>query len=146
MKIEIKEVDVAVILPIRQKVLREGKPIEMCKMPGDNLESSVHLGLYCENELTGIASLMVDAHPDFPDLSQLRLRGMAVLPKFQKKKLGELLIEETVTIAEKNHANLLWFNAREAAVGFYEKFGFSVKGNRFFIEDVGNHFLMYKKL
>ncbi|MDT0293223.1 GNAT family N-acetyltransferase [Mesonia ostreae] len=146
MNIEMKEVDAAVVLPIRQKVLREGKPIEMCKMPGDELSSSIHLGLFYENKLAGIATLMVDAHPDFPDLSQLRLRGMAVLPEFQKKQLGKLLIEEAINISQKKHADILWFNARETAIGFYEKFDFSVKGNGFLIEDVGNHFLMYKEL
>ncbi|MDQ7917489.1 GNAT family N-acetyltransferase [Mesonia sp. MT50] len=146
MNIEIKEVDVAVVLSIRQEVLRNGKPIRMCKMQGDELPSSIHLGLFYENKLAGITSLMVEAHPEFPDLSQLRLRGMAVLPEFQKKKLGKLLMEEAISVSQKKHADILWFNAREAAVGFYEKFGFSVRGNLFNIKDVGDHFLMYKEL
>lgn len=146
MNIEIKEVDAAVVLPIRQEVLRKGKPLNLCKMQGDELQSSIHLGLFYEDKLAGIATLMADAHPDFPDLSQLRLRGMAVLPEFQKKQLGKLLIEEAIHMAKKKNVSLLWFNARVLAVEFYEKFGFSVKGNLFSIEGVGNHFLMYKEL
>lgn len=146
MNIQIKEVDVAAILPIRQKVLRDGKALEFCEMPGDNLPSTTHLGIYYNDKLVGIASLMKDNHPDFSNNSQLRLRGMAVLQDYQKKQLGKLLLEEAVHTAKAKKYDILWFNARNIAVEFYKKFNFSVKGDLFMMEDVGPHFLMYKKL
>ena len=30
----------------------------------------------------------------------------------------------------------LWFDARESAIGFYQRFGFSVAGNRFYKDKV----------
>jgi hypothetical protein len=39
---------------------------------------------------------------------------------------------------------LLWFNARETAVPFYEKLGCTKKGASFEIPEIGLHFLMYK--
>lgn len=147
MNIQIREVESNTVLPIRQKVLRVGKALEFCKMPGDDDNSTIHLGLYFNNVLAGIATLMIDDHPDFSfKNSQLRLRGMAVLPDYQKKQLGNLLLEKAIEIAKSQNYKILWFNAREIAVGFYQKFGFSVKGNVFMIEDVGPHFLMYKSL
>jgi len=147
LNIQIREVESNTVLPIRQKVLRDGKALKFCKMPGDDDNSTIHLGLYFNNVLAGIATLMIDDHPDFSfKNSQLRLRGMAVLPDHQKKQLGNLLLEKAIQIAKSQNYKILWFNAREIAVGFYQKFGFSVKGNIFMIEDVGPHFLMYKSL
>ncbi|SNB42987.1 Acetyltransferase, GNAT family, YitI (fragment) [Flavobacterium psychrophilum] len=45
-----------------------------------------------------------------------------------------------------NQASLIWFNAREAAVPFYEKLGYTKNGLPFAIANVGIHFLMFKNL
>ena len=49
-------------------------------------------------------------------------------------------------IIQKYNCNLLWFNARETAVDFYKKMGYTVIGESFIINDIGTHFVMYKKL
>jgi ribosomal protein S18 acetylase RimI-like enzyme len=44
------------------------------------------------------------------------------------------------------NGNLIWFNARENAVKFYEKLGYTKQGNPFIIDGIGSHYVMYKML
>ena len=71
---------------------------------------------------------------------------MAVLTDFQKKGIGELLVLYTEDYVRKQKGNLIWFNARELAVGFYEKLNYQKTGEPFLIPDVGLHYIMFKKL
>ena len=52
--------------------------------------------------------------------------------------------QEHYVLNEKN--DLIWFNAREKAVGFYERLGYKKNGNPFSIADIGIHYLMFKKI
>ncbi|MGB3776426.1 MAG: GNAT family N-acetyltransferase, partial [Leeuwenhoekiella sp.] len=78
--------------------------------------------------------------------SQYRLRGMAVLPAYRGKDYGKKLIAEGEKILRERGVAVLWFNAREIAVGFYEKLDFKIVGESFEIPTVGSHYVMYKKL
>jgi ribosomal protein S18 acetylase RimI-like enzyme len=71
---------------------------------------------------------------------------MAVLPQYQKQGLGEKLVESAEKLIVEKEGNLIWFNARENAVGFYKKLGYEVKGDVFDIAGVGPHYIMYKAL
>ncbi|WP_235889609.1 GNAT family N-acetyltransferase [Flavobacterium restrictum] len=42
--------------------------------------------------------------------------------------------------------DLIWFNARKEAVGFYEKLGYTQKGELFAIAGVGEHIVLFKKI
>ena len=77
---------------------------------------------------------------------QFQLRGMATLEEFQKQGLSAALLQTAFPIIKRNHVNLLWCNAREAAVGFYEKMGFEKNSDTFEIEGVGPHILMHKTI
>jgi GNAT superfamily N-acetyltransferase len=69
---------------------------------------------------------------------------MAILEEYQSTGFGKLLIEEIFNFIESTQVELLWFNARESAVPFYEKLGCTKKGASFEIPEIGLHFLMYK--
>jgi ribosomal protein S18 acetylase RimI-like enzyme len=132
---------------VRQPVLRPGKPIETCIFEGDGLSTTTHLGLYVNNELAGIVSIFDTASKlFFLQGKQFQLRGMAVLPQYQKQGLGEKLVESAEKLIVEKEGNLIWFNARENAVGFYKKLGYEVKGDVFDIAGVGPHYIMYKAL
>jgi hypothetical protein len=55
--ITIKQISSEETFPVRQPVLRPGKPIETCIFEGDGLSTTTHLGLYVNNELAGIVSI-----------------------------------------------------------------------------------------
>jgi len=99
---------------VRHPVLRQGKTIETCYFEGDLLPESLHLGLYLENRLVGVASFLKNKHKLFLG-NQSQLRGMAVLPEFQKNGFGEMLFTAGEKQLKENKTNILWFNAREIA-------------------------------
>ena len=142
----IKEITALETFSVRQPVLRPGKSMETCHFDGDNLASTRHFGLFLDEKLAGIASLFQEKTNLLTENNQFQLRGMAVLDQFQKKGIGESLVKHAEENAKSRDAEVIWFNAREIAVGFYEKLGYKVIGAPFNIGDIGTHFIMHKKI
>ncbi len=142
----IREITAVETYPIRHPVLRPKQPIASCAFEGDQAATTVHFGYYEHGQLLGVASLFAADNPSFEYPAQLQLRGMAVLPDQQKKGIGEQLIRYAEDFAHTAHYKLIWFNAREVAIGFYQKIGYSVWGGPFEIDGIGIHYMMFKKL
>ncbi|MDI9308651.1 MAG: GNAT family N-acetyltransferase [Limnohabitans sp.] len=131
---------------IRQEVLRKGKPIESCYFDGDSNESTFHFGIYINKELAGIATLLETKTDLIENDAQYQLRGMAVLDLYRKKNIGTELLKKIERFCIENEKEILWFNARKTAIEFYKKSGYEILGKEFEIENIGTHFLMFKKL
>ena len=82
----------------------------------------------------------------FENKNQIQLRGMAILETEQKKGFGNMLIKCIEKDINTQNISLIWFNARENTILFYEKLGYSILGNQFEILGIGKHYMMYKKL
>ena len=143
---EIKKISSIETYPIRHKVLRKEKPIETCQFKGDDDENTTHFGLFLEDKLVGIISIFKENNNLFPESKQFQIRGMAVLEEFQGKGFGAELVKEAENHCINLNTDLIWFNAREKAVPFYEKLNYKITGDSFLIPDVGIHFVMYKKI
>lgn len=141
---EVKKITYLETFPVRSEVLRKGKPIETCFFLGDNDEETVHFGLFKENNLIGVASVFKVTNENFDKSNQFQLRGMAVLNSYQGLGYGNLILEEVCKYVKLQNAEILWFNARENAVKFYQNFGFSIHGDSFEIQEIGTHFVMFK--
>lgn len=144
--VTLKEITALETYSVRHPVLREGKPLESCHFEGDDLQSTIHIGLYVNAALIGVVSLFKTKNAEFKSDNQFQIRGMAVLKHHQKRGYGNQLIIEAEVIANNNNCKLLWFNAREKAVGFYEKMNYKIIGEPFNVGDIGTHFVMSKKL
>jgi GNAT superfamily N-acetyltransferase len=131
---------------VRHPVLRAGKPIESCQFDGDDLESTTHFGLFVDRELIAVVSLFKNNNALFNSENQYQIRGMAVLSEFQYKNYGQELVKHCEIYCTVNKASLIWFNAREQAVSFYEKLQYKKIGSPFNITDIGLHYLMNKNL
>lgn len=142
----IQEITAIRTYPVRQAVLRAGKPIESCHFVGDKLPSTHHFGYFTANQLLGVISLFEAKNATFEQQKSFQIRGMAVLESHQKKGIGEALVREVETFCKKQKTTLIWFNARTSAVGFYKKMDYEIAGSEFEIKEVGPHFLMYKKI
>ncbi|MFH6969461.1 GNAT family N-acetyltransferase [Flavobacterium sp. FlaQc-28] len=142
----IKEIPSKETYIVRQPVLRKGKPIESCIFEGDDLETTHHFGLFQNENLTGIISLFTKSNPIFAENLQGQIRGMAILENYQKKGFGEALVKHCEDYCRQNKVDLIWFNARTAAVGFYKRMNYEALGEPFEIKDVGEHYLMFKKI
>lgn len=60
--------------------------------------------------------------------------------------IGRKLLEQGINECRKKGGDLLWCNARTSAAGFYRKLNFAIQGEVFNIENIGPHYVMYKKL
>ena len=142
----IKEITAQETFLVRNLVLRLGKPIETCFFDGDNSEQTKHFGYFDNTKIVGVVSVYKNKNAIFKFPNQYQIRGMAILEEFQGNGCGKLLVKHCEDYLISNEANLIWFNARETAIIFYEKLGYTKNGFPFVITDVGIHFLMFKNL
>lgn len=146
MTIKIKPIEPLATYSVRHPVLRHGKPEESCRFEGDDLDSTHHLGLFVNEQLVGVVTLMRMHHSLFQDQIQFQMRGMAVLREFQGKGLGAKLVLKAEEYVRDQASTILWFNARESAVPFYKKMKFNTIGASFEIKEIGKHYVMFKAL
>jgi GNAT superfamily N-acetyltransferase len=140
----IKEIQSSETYLVRQEELRKGKPLETCHFEGDDEKTTKHFGIELNEKIIGIVSVYQVNSQLFFNENQFQIRGMAVLEAHQQKGYGALLIERAEKYCFEKNASVIWFNAREKAVPFYEKNGYQTKGNSFEIPEVGTHFIMFK--
>ncbi len=140
------------VIPLRHRVLREGLPIATARFDADDDTRTKHAGVHLADTEGSLnrppvccVSLMRNSYNRVP---AWQVRGMATDHQLQGRGLGtqlldwvqrELQHEPTVP-----RVKLMWCNAREAAVDFYEKNGWLRSSNGFDIKGVGWHFEMTK--
>ena len=61
----------------------------------------------------------------------VRLRQMAVPDNLHGRGIGASIINFAENIARDKGYKIMTMHARDTAIGFYEKFGFQIKGNQF---------------
>jgi len=140
----IKQITPEETIDVRHPVLRQGRPREDCYFPNDDLNTTVHFGIYDNHKLAGVATFLENNFPDFEG-SHLQLRGMAVLDEFKGKGYGKQLLKAGEQLAYQKQKQYLWCNARIVAKSFYENQGYKTFGDSFEIPLVGTHFVMYKE-
>ena len=142
--IEVKEISAEETFPIRLEVLRKNIQLPY-EFNGDFDSDTIHLGAFKNDILIAVSSYMKASNKNFEG-NQYQLRGMATLTEYQGFGSGKLMLQEAVLILNKKNIDILWCNARIAAVEFYEKQGFQTFGEKFDIQFVGEHYVMFKKL
>ncbi|WP_438962443.1 GNAT family N-acetyltransferase [Nonlabens sp.] len=152
MNIEIRSISALETYPVRHPILRAGRPIEECYFNGDELDTTVHLGVFINGTITAVASYLQHQDPTVEPLTSLKkeqcyqLRGMAVLQDMQGKQLGKKLLLHAEQLFMNKGVKALWFNARAIAIPFYEKMGYHKASGAFEITPIGTHYKMYKLL
>ena len=79
-------------------------------------------------------------------LAYWRLRGMAAAFEHQGQGLGSALLSTGIKKIRQLNGDVLWCNARESAIQFYQKHGFELEGAIFDIDGIGPHCIMYRYL
>jgi len=138
---EIKKCNIKEVLPLRMSVLRPGRPMEEGIFPGDEDETTFHLGLFEENNLISIASFYKENKEGYEG-EGYRLRSMATNPEYQGKGFGKRILDAGIRVLKENNIDYLWCNARTSATGFYRTFGFDVISPEFDIPHIGPHYEM----
>lgn len=142
----LKKITTIATYPVRHAVLRKGKPIETCSFDNDDDPTTKHFGLFDNEELKGVVSVFEKKNPIFNEIKQFQIRGMAVLENAQGYGLGKILMLEAEKYCNAEKGEIIWFNARENAVGFYENMDYRINGTSFDISGIGIHYVMFKEL
>jgi predicted N-acetyltransferase YhbS len=92
----------------------------------DDTPGAWHLGAVDEaGRIVAISSFYFDAYPPRPEAQPaVQLAFMAVDPEVQGEGIGTAVMGEAIRRLRASDAVLLWANARDSALPFYEKFGF----------------------
>jgi ribosomal protein S18 acetylase RimI-like enzyme len=128
---------------------------QMVKMRDDILRKPLGLG-FTEDELEAEKdNMLIAAFEDDQMLGccmlveeqpgTVRLRQMAVLNDLQGKGIGRALMNFAENLARDRGYKIVRMHARENAVGFYEKVGYKVRGDKF-TEVTITHYVMEKIL
>lgn len=145
-KFYIREISSQETFKVRHPVLRQGRPIEDCAFEGDELETTIHLGLYINEQLISVATFLSNKNDIFPEIRQYQLRGMAVLKSYQGQQLGQYILKHGEQLLTEKRVVRVWLNAREHAVNFYKNNHYQIVGQPFEINKVGMHYVMTKRL
>jgi len=134
--IHIRAMNFLEVRPLRLEVLRAGMANQSVEFDGDDEATTVHLGAFDETEVNiGVSSWMQRPFQPEPDLKALQLRGMATAVHLQRHGVGALLLEAGLNHAQENGFAVIWANARDAALNFYNRHGYTTVGEGF-IESV----------
>lgn len=132
------------IFQVRWDVLRPCRPIASAQFAGDHEPTTIHVGAFANGQNICCATATRAPWQNNP---AWQLRGMGVTPNWQKKGVGQQVLAHLEDLARQAaDLRLIWCNAREEAVKFYEKQGWKVASESFYIEDVGPHFKMTKNI
>jgi len=142
--------------PLREKILRPGRPADESRFACDENPLTFHVGVFVNQNLMTVSTFAPEAPPQSllalseefleESLNAYRLRGMATDMNFQGQGAGAKAIAFAEVELQRRHCQMLWFNAREGAFTFYEKLGFQYHGEMFELPHIGPHKVMYKLL
>jgi N-acetylglutamate synthase-like GNAT family acetyltransferase len=142
-EILVAAVDVEEIVDLRYRVLRAGLPRDAAYFPGDRDATTVHLAAKSDGKIIGCATVLVN---EWDGQRACQLRGMAIDPDWQGKRIGRRLLDEIHQTARGAGVQILWANARVPAAEFYRKHGWEIVSEEFEIPTAGPHYKMIRRL
>lgn len=123
---------------LRRLVLRNGDPQAEVAWVEDLGDGAFHLGLRDgEGAVVAVGTFLPRETPYRPGILAYQLRGMAVSPEVQGLGLGGVLLRAGIDRVRQRGAQVLWANARDTAIGFYERHGMTVVGDGFVTDATG---------
>ena len=135
--ITIEQVEAADTFPLRAQELRQGRPLEM---DGDDAPYALHLAARVDGgEIVGVVRFHPRDCPWRVGEGSWQLRGMATDPRVRGLGAGRALVAEGLVRVAARGGDLVWCDARKAAVGFYQRIGFSIVTEEYDLRPVGPH-------
>ena len=136
MSVTIRFAMTAEVRPLRLEVLRVHTTNKSVDFEGDDDVTTRHLvAVDSHGEIVGVSTWLERPLDQQPHLRALQLRGMATAISVQNQGIGALILAAGVDYALSLDADLMWANARDQALNFYNRNGFVTAGEGF-IESV----------
>lgn len=118
--------------------------MEACVIDIDDAPGAFHLGVYLGENLISIGSFFQMPSSKLELSCQYRLRAMATHPDYRGKHAGTALVRYGLQLLREKGVDVLWCDARERAVPFYDSLGFSRLPEVYDIPHIGPHYFMWK--
>lgn len=131
--------------------LETGFSIEKVTSELENPFSEFHLA-YFDHELIGYLKINHGpAQTELKDDSSLEIERIYVLQAHQGKKIGQLLYEKALAIAQEQRYTFIWLGVwekNEKAIGFYKRNGFVAFDRHLFAlgDDIQTDIMMRREL
>ncbi len=132
--------------PLRLRILRVGYPDADVNYPSDANPGAYHLGAFADDTLIGIASIYPEPMQSQAAKRGWRLRGMAVDTHWQRKGIGDALLEACFAHIDDHNGELFWCYGRTSAFPFYKKKGFQTEGSEWIDPMTGPHYVMWRTI
>lgn len=127
----IRRVSAADVRPLRLEVLRAGMPGRTVVFDGDDDDETVHLAAFdADDRMIGTSTWLRRPCAFEPEHRAVQLRGMATRGSLQGRGIGSALLRAGF-VQWMDDADLVWANARDAALPFYRRHGFETRGDGF---------------
>lgn len=122
-------------IQLRYSILRAPLGLNFSQEDLDNEKEHIHIASFEDDDLLGCCMLTkIDQHT-------LQLRQMAVKANLQRKGIGESIVSFAENIGRDKGYRRIIMHARDTAIGFYEKFGYKVKGDQFIEVNLPHHMM-----
>jgi ribosomal protein S18 acetylase RimI-like enzyme len=123
------------MIALRQSILREPLGLSFTNEELEKEKDNILIAAYEDDDMLGCCMLTkIDRHT-------LQLRQMAVKNNLQGKGIGASIINFAETISRDKGYRRIIMHARDTAIGFYEKFGYKVKGDPFTEINLPHHIM-----
>jgi predicted GNAT family N-acyltransferase len=127
------------MVKLRNEILRQPLGLSLTPEELAREKEDILIGAFDDDQMLACCMLTKE------DNHSLRLRQMAVQNNLQGKGIGASMMNFAEILTRDKGYKKLIMHARETAVGFYEKLGYKVVGDKF-TEVTIPHFIMEKKL
>ena len=99
-----------------------------------------HIIATSNNTVIGVGRLQYNS------ASEAQIRYMAVEKAYEGKQIGSRIVYALEQEAKNRNINSIVLDAREPAVGFYQKLGYSIENKSYLLFDEIQHLRMSKRL
>ncbi len=127
------------MINLRLLILRQPLGLRFSPEELEKEKNNILIASFDDDEMLGCCMLTP------LDNKTLQLRQMAVPNKLQGKGIGASIMSFAENLARDKGYHKMVMHARDTAIGFYEKFGYKLKGNSFNEINLPHH-IMEKKL
>ena len=121
------------MIDLRYAILRQPLGLNFSEDELLKEKDNILIAAFDEEKILGCCMLVKQ------DRNTLQLRQMAVNNNLQRKGIGASIMSFAESISKDKGYNKIVMNARNNAIGFYEKFGYKVKSGEFIQYNTPHH-------
>jgi len=142
----IKQIEYSDVLPLRKKGLETNELELNTFLDADQSNESFHFGIFDQEKLIGICTFLKNMQQEVTNNAVYQLLEISIDNKYTERNLDWNLLVHAEAYLKSINSVLVWCNANEASVSFYEKNGYQVNQKMFKNSETGVHKVMCKVL